>query len=141
MLNTAEQDRVEGEPPSLHHLIKNRKRQENRMINKTRDDNSLMHGSSTAILKAFTTQFQKAFQLTDVQEDSMDKVLQRGIRSISHEMNSSLTEPITVDELWKAVSQGKPHKAPGVDGIGLEFYRSEWELIKTELVQIMNLCF
>jgi len=56
-------------------------------------------------------------------------------------MSSTLTEPITVDELWKAISQGKPHKAPGVDGIGLEFYRSEWDVNKTGFVQIMNCMF
>jgi len=56
-------------------------------------------------------------------------------------MNSTLTEHIAADELWKAISQGKPHKAPGPDGIGLEFYRSEWDVIKTELVKIMNCMF
>jgi len=111
------------------------------MISKTRDDNGVMQETSTAILKAFTTHFQKAFQPIDVKEDSLDKVLQSGIRSISPDMNSTLTELITVDEVWKAISQGKPHKASGVDGIGLEFYRSEWDVIKTELVQIMNCMF
>ena len=32
MLNTAEHDRIDGETPTLHHLLKSRKRQENRMI-------------------------------------------------------------------------------------------------------------
>ena len=71
----------------------------------------------------------------------MEKVLQRGIRSISPEMNSLLTEPITAEELWKAISQAKSHEESGADGKGLEFYRSEWDVIKAELVQIMNWMF
>jgi hypothetical protein len=140
ILKTAEQDRVEGESPSLHHLIKHRKRQENQMINKIRDDNGAMQETSTAIVEAFTTHFQKAFQPINVKEKSMGKVLQRGIRSLSPEM-SSLTGPITEDELWKAVSKGKSYKATGVDGIGLEFYRSKLDVIKTEFAQIISCMF
>ena len=46
-----------------------------------------------------------------------------------------------MEELWQAVSQGKLHKAPGIDGICLEFYRVEWDVIKTELLQILNCMF
>jgi len=134
MLNTAEQDRIDGETLSLHHHIKCRKRQENLIIRTIRDDNRVTQETSPAILNAFTTHFRKAFQSIDVQEDCMKKVLQHGIRPITPEMNSTLTEPIIVDEFWKAISQGKPHKAPGPDGIGLEFYRSEWDVIKNELI-------
>jgi len=110
------------------------------MINKIRDDNGAMQETSTAIVEAFTTHFQKAFQPINVKEKSMGKVLQRGIRSLSPEM-SSLTGPITEDELWKAVSKGKSYKATGVDGIGLEFYRSKLDVIKTEFAQIISCMF
>jgi len=39
MLNNSEQDRVEGETPTIHHIIKSRKRQETRTIDKIRDNN------------------------------------------------------------------------------------------------------
>jgi len=56
-------------------------------------------------------------------------------------VRATLTEPITTDELWKAVSQGKLHKAPGIDGINLEFYKAEWDVIKSEFLQILNCMF
>ena len=43
-----------------------------------------------------------------------------------------------MNELWTAIARGKPHKAPGHDGIGLEFYKGVWEIIKMVLLQIMN---
>jgi len=56
-------------------------------------------------------------------------------------MREALTQPISIEELWKAVSQGKHHKAPGIDGISLEFYKVQWDVIKTELLQIVNNMF
>jgi len=53
-------------------------------------------------------------------------------------MNATLMEPISLEELKTAISQGKPNKAPGVDGIGLEFHRIGWNIVQTELLQIMN---
>jgi len=79
MLNTAEQDRIDGETLPLHHRIKNQKRQENRMIRTIHNDNEVTQETSSAMLKAFTTHFRNAFQSIDVQEDCMEKVLQRGI--------------------------------------------------------------
>jgi len=46
-----------------------------------------------------------------------------------------------LDELWKAVAQGKPRKAPVTDGIYLEFYRAAWDVFKDDLLQIMNCLF
>ena len=52
-----------------------------------------------------------------------------------------MTQPITIEELWKAVSQGKHHKTPGIDGISLEFYEVQWDVIRTELLKIVNNMF
>jgi len=51
---------------------------------------------------------------------------------------TTLEEPINTNELWSAITKGKPHKAPGHDGIGIEFYKGEWEIIKTEFLKIIN---
>jgi len=49
-----------------------------------------------------------------------------------------LEAPISLSEIRNAIAKGKSHKAPGNGGIGLEFYKSEWETIKTDLLQILN---
>jgi len=49
--------------------------------------------------------------------------------------------PILLEELKTAISQGKPNKAPGVDGIGSEFYIMGWDIFRTELLQIMNIMY
>jgi len=89
-------------------------------------------------MKAFTNHFQRAFQPIDVQAESMKESLHRITQSINPELNNALMAPIVLEELKTAISQGKPNKAPGVDGIGLEFHRMGWDIIETELLQIMN---
>ena len=69
----------------------------------------------------------------------MKESLHRITQSINPELNDALMAPIVLEELKMAISQGKPNKAPGVDGIGLEFYRMGWDIVQTELLQIMNI--
>ena len=47
-------------------------------------------------------------------------------------------EPTTLDELRTAVATGKARKAPGCDGISLEFFKITWEVTKQDLLNIMN---
>jgi len=49
----------------------------------------------------------------------------------------SLTDPINLQELWNAITKGKHHKAIGIDGIYIEFYKTVWDV----LLQIINCMF
>ena len=33
------------------------------------------------------------------------------------------------------------HKAPGIDGVGLEFYTENWDIIKSDLMDLLNQMF
>ena len=57
MLDTTEQDRIDGEPPSLHHIIKTRKRQTNLLIDHSRwqqRDSEHLHIDTESIFNAFS---------------------------------------------------------------------------------------
>jgi hypothetical protein len=129
MVDTAEQDQTAGEHPSLQHLLQSRKRQENRLIRQIADDNDETQTTSTTILRAFATHFQKAFQPIESKDQSVKQLIECGLRTITTEMRATMTQPISMEELWQEVSQSKLHKAPGIDGICLEFYRAEWDVI------------
>jgi len=53
-------------------------------------------------------------------------------------MNAALKEPIFLEELRHAITQGKAYKVPGHEGICLEFFRTAWDVLKLDLLQIMN---
>jgi len=72
-LDTGEQDKMIDENPSLHHLIKARKRQASRTIKKISDDQGITSTESFDIMKVFTIHFRKKFSpiLMDGQSSSL----------------------------------------------------------------------
>ena len=138
LIDTEEQDRLQGENPSLCHIIKCRKRKHKRTIQQIRDENGTTHTTTRAIIRAVTVHFSTKFQPLQIYADSVRRALNCDLKETFNMMNTTPEEPLTMSELWNAITKGKPHKAPGHDGIGLEFYKGDWEIIKTELLQIMN---
>jgi len=139
MLNNREQDRAQGETPTIHQIIQSRKRQETPTIGNIRHDNKEQQETSKTIMKAFTNPFQGAFQPIEVQAEIMKESLLRITQIINPELNDALMAPIVLEELKTAISQGKTNKAPGEDSIGLEFYRMGWDIVQMELLKIMNI--
>jgi hypothetical protein len=56
-------------------------------------------------------------------------------------MNDNLAEPISIKELRIAISKGKSNKAPGTDGTCLEFFTVACEVVKLDLLHILNSMF
>ena len=136
-VDVGESDRLRGEEPFLHHLLQGRKRQTQHTTLHVYDQ----HGSlkTTAdILRIFAEHMQHKYDRTATTEDSMKRLLECGLRAKPESANASLEEHITMDELTYAVKQSKPNKAPGRDGICLEFYKIKWETTKQDLLDIIN---
>ena len=49
-----------------------------------------------------------------------------------------LKRPINYEEILMALRAGARHKAPGIDGLGREFYTSNWDTIKEDLRDLLN---
>jgi len=49
---------------------------------------------------------------------------------VTAEENVGLIKPVTDDEIYNAVFQMDPHKAPGPDGFGASFFQDHWATIK-----------
>jgi len=54
LLYNGEQDALEGEEPSIYHILKARKRQIARMVTKIMDNNGIEHTTPTTILRTLT---------------------------------------------------------------------------------------
>jgi len=53
-------------------------------------------------------------------------------------MASELDKPFTIPEIYQAILAGGQNRAPGRDGIGLEFYKCTWEFIKEDTMFFEN---
>jgi hypothetical protein len=140
LVDTSDQYRLAGVVPSLYLLIKTRRREENRLIKDIVDDDGILQTTSASILKAFAVHFRKKFEPIRSNVQSL-QLTSCGPERTLPEMNDTLAEPISIKELWIAISKGKSNKAPSPDGICLEFFKVAWEVVKIDLLHILNSTF
>ena len=57
---------------------------------------------------------------------------------VSDSMNRDLLRPIMLEELEKVVFGMKKGKAPGPDGFPIEFFQEFWEIIKFDLLEVVQ---
>jgi hypothetical protein len=138
MIDTTDQNKMEGEEPSLHHLLKERKGQQQRTINTIYDAEGVLQDTSINILRAFAGYFKDKYGTKPNKTDKIHTLLDSTIPKIPDEAREHLEEHISTEELYQAIQRGKLHKSPGQEEIPLEFYKLKWNTIKTDLLQILN---
>jgi hypothetical protein len=138
LLDNGEQDRIVGEELSIHHLIKAIKRQKTSTVTQTYDQEGTLQMSSADILRTFSVHMRRKYDHIPIADESIRRMVDCGLKKISSAANTTLEEPVTVDELLHAIKKGKTRKAPGLDGIGLEFFKKIWELTKQDMLTVMN---
>ncbi|KAJ4426119.1 hypothetical protein ANN_26928 [Periplaneta americana] len=67
-----------------------------------------------------------------------DKILDYVTSSLSDEEASFLTQPITSEEIILALKTASSKSAPGPNGIGYNFYKIYWNIIKEQLTKLFN---
>ena len=110
------QNKMEDEEPFLHHVLKRHKRQESRKINRVYDKDGNIQTTPINILCTFTIFMKKKYDTIQVDSDSVYRMLQRSNKHKPQEANNALFAPITMDQLHKAVKQGKNTEYPTVMG-------------------------
>ncbi|KAJ3584784.1 hypothetical protein NHX12_015279, partial [Muraenolepis orangiensis] len=61
-----------------------------------------------------------------------------GLPQVSEEANSQLEGPLTIQELQTALQGMQGRRAPGIDGLSVEFYRAYWEILSNYLLDVFN---
>ena len=57
---------------------------------------------------------------------------------MKNEQNEYLTKLIIKNELNQAIYQMQNDKSPGIDGIPVEFYKTFYETLENDLIQLYN---
>jgi hypothetical protein len=90
-------------------------------------------------LKEYITRYYKGLFGPNEREDVTMNVNRRDdIPQISAGDNEKLIEPFSEMEIRDAIFQMKLNKAPGLDGLSVEFYPTFWEIIKDDLLTLFK---
>ena len=57
---------------------------------------------------------------------------------MKNELNEQLTKPINKNEIKQAIYQMENDKSPGIDGIPVEFYKTFYDTLENDLIQLYN---
>ena len=138
LLDTEEHTRIAEEGPSLHQILRSRKRQEARIIHCIHDSYGNPQTNSTDILCTFTESMQIKYDYIQVDEDCVQRMANTSKKTLPHAANTILDAPIAMEKLPLAVRNGKPHKAPEGDGNCQEFFKLTLETTKHDMLQVLN---
>jgi hypothetical protein len=127
-LSNEDRNRLEGENPSVYHLLKARKRQESTTIQTLHDGKGVPQTTIAYILKTVKNYMYEKFGNIPTDNDSLRRLLGNGHNNLSPDAAEAIDVLITVNELKRAVQKGKPNKAPGGDGIRTFSKRSGTQL-------------
>ncbi len=89
------------------------------------------------ILKEVEGFYEDLYSAKEVHEDTVREVL----NFLANEVNSPntlLSQDLTILEMHKALKGFKRGKAPGADGLPLEFYLTFWDILAHELLAVFN---
>ncbi len=64
-----------------------------------------------------------------------------GLPKVTAEINAVLEQPLSLPELYSAVMNMANGKALGIDGIHIEFYKTFWSIMGSDLLAVFNVSF
>ncbi|KAJ4437547.1 hypothetical protein ANN_17692 [Periplaneta americana] len=129
---------ADDERGSLYHLASEKSKGSNKYIHSLTSGDDGLITSTKDIMHQAEIHFTQLFATKQVNNDEQDKVLDYVTSSLSDEEASSLTQPITSEEILLALKTASSKSAPGPDGIGYNFYKIYWNIIKEPLTKLFN---
>ena len=137
-MDTVENDNIQGEDITTYHYIRSRKRQKARLVTHILDAQGQLQVEQDDIMRLFTIFLETKYNHYQMKKRSFQNLVSCGMPKIPGDANNELDHPITLEELREAVNKGKRHKSPGPDGICHEFFKRMWDVIKNDMLDIIN---
>lgn len=117
---------------SFFHNFAQRRKKKN-TVKGLLDDQGIMREDPATMCQIVHEYFEQLFTSEVLTPDQ--NVFRDVPRKVTTEMNGSLLEPFTHEEVKKALFQIGDLKAPGPDGLHAVFYKRFWELLGDDLVK------
>lgn len=131
----------EGETSSAYFFRLEKKRSADRWISALREENGSIV-SSPADLCCCLSKFYSSLFSAEPTDSAVRSSLLDNVTSTLDRDQAALCEGLlSVEECFAALQGMARSKAPGSDGLPMEFYLKFWDVLGADLVAVLNLCF
>ena len=131
----------EGETSSAYFFRLEKKNAADRWISALREDDGSIISSPHDLCCSFASFYTSLFSAGVTDPSVQSSLLANLPSSLSSDQASSCEGYLTADECLRALRGMARRKAPGLDGLPMEFYLKFWDIIGNDLVSVLNSCF
>jgi hypothetical protein len=141
LLENKENDRIDGEKPTLYNVLQMTRRLEKRTIYRLRNDAGELQISPSGIAQTMTSYLQEKYDTIDVDASSIQELVT--VLHTPHQTSyaEKLAKPFEKEDIYQALRAEGQRKAPGVDGIGRDFYLRTWDVIQADMLDVFDQMF
>ena len=131
----------EGESSSAYFFRLEKKRSTDRLISALRDPDGSIASSPSALCASLRSFYSCIFTASPTDPLIQSSLLRNLTATLPRDQASHCEGSLTPSEVLKALKGMARGKAPGLDGLPMEFYLKFWDVIGPDLVTVLNSCF
>jgi hypothetical protein len=130
----------EGEKNTAFFLGLEKTRQTKKAINELYDKNGKSTTDQNEIMEIEVDYYKKLYKSTNPDNDKLKKYIEntKVHNKLSNNESEKCEGEITIEECTNAIFKMKLNKAPGLDGLSVEFYRKFWNSLKKLVTKVFN---
>ena len=147
MIRSREELIIDGEKPSryfyaLERMTKEKSTIKNLITNQpnstSNQDNYIETNNESDILHEIHKYYSNLFTKQTLNNELQDELLSNITSKLPNNMKNQMDKSITKEELTRALKLFKRNKAPGIDGLPVEFYSAFWPQLQDAFTKLSN---
>ena len=131
----------EGESSSAYFLRLEKKHSTDRLISALIDPNGSIVSTPLALCASLRSFYSCLFTASPTDPLIQSSLLRNLTATLPRDQASHCEGSLTSSEVLKSLKGMARGKAPGLDGLPMEFYLKFWDVIGPDLVTVLNSCF
>ena len=131
----------EGESSSAYFFRLEKKRATDRRISALRESDGTIISDMKGICRSISSFYSGLFSCEPIDSSACDSLLQNICSTLPPEQAASCEGSLSLEECHVALLGMARRKAPGSDGLPMEFYAKFWDILGEDLVCVLNSCY
>ena len=131
----------EGESSSAYFFRLEKKRAADRWIAALKNDDGSIVSDPVGISDCLSSFYASLFSAESIDESAASELLDNVSHVLPTDQAALCEGELSVEECFTALTGMARGKAPGLDGLPMEFYLKFWHVLGTDLVNTLNSCY